>query len=57
MEVLTKEFLFSIIVLIVLAILLGLDKVSQENFFKVLFLLIGSILGITYGYFKGVRVK
>ncbi len=54
-EILTKEFIFSVIVLLVTAILLVLDKISQEVFVRVLLLLIGAMLGIGYGYYKALR--
>ena len=52
MEV-SGELIFAIIVTVCCATLLALDKLTEENFMKVLFLCIGAILGFTYGYAKG----
>jgi hypothetical protein len=52
---LTNELVFSLFVLVALSVLLAIDKVSQENFIRIILLLIGAILGVAYGYAKASR--
>lgn len=48
-----KEFIFAVIVMVVLAVLLGLDKISSEDFLRIVLLLIGAVLGVVGGYAIG----
>jgi len=47
---LTKELIFSITTLTALAILLLAGKITSDQFFDILWLLLGTILGVGYGY-------
>lgn len=53
---LTQEFLFAVIVLVIVGVLVGLDKLSQENFMQIILLIIGGFLGYAAGYLRA-RLK
>ena len=58
MTEISGELVFGVLIVAICAVLVALGNISAEDFMKLVFAIIGSILGIGYGYAKGyVRGK
>jgi len=52
---LKQETFFGLVVIIILAVLLFFGKIDVDRFFQLVFLIVGAILGVAYGYYRAMR--